>query len=187
MKRLLSALQFAAQKHAGQRRKNRASSPYINHPIEVAEHLANIGGIEDEDVLIAALLHDTVEDTETTFDEIEGLFGSRVAQLVQECTDDKNLPKAERRRLQILYAPQKSPEAKCIKIADKISNLLSILTDPPPDWDGERKREYFLWAEKVIEGLQGVNPRLDAFVKEVLARGRRELNGWRDDDARHRE
>jgi guanosine-3',5'-bis(diphosphate) 3'-pyrophosphohydrolase len=175
MNRLLQAMKFAAEKHARQRRKNPDATPYINHPIEVAEHLARVGGIADEDVLVAALLHDTIEDTQTTLDDIERVFGSRVAGIVMECSDDKRLQKAERKRLQIVNAPKKSPEAKCVKIADKTCNLASILVDPPRDWNIQRQREYFDWAEQVVQGLLGVNGQLDACVKEILAQGKRVL------------
>lgn len=171
MNRLLQAMKFAAEKHAQQRRKNVDATPYINHPIEVAEHLARVGGISDEDVLVAALLHDTVEDTKTSFEEIEELFGARVASIVKECTDDKSLEKAERKRLQIVHAPHKSSEAKCVKIADKTCNLASILADPPKDWSIRRQQEYFEWARQVIQGLLGANERLDACVQDVLAQG----------------
>ncbi len=172
MNRLLHAMKYAAEKHAQQRRKNADATPYINHPIEVAEHLARVGGISDEDVLVAALLHDTIEDTNATFDEIDGRFGSRVASIVMECTDDKSLEKAERKRLQIVNAPKKSSDAKCVKIADKTCNLASILVDPPPDWSVRRQLEYFEWAERVVAGLLGVNERLDACVQDVLAHGK---------------
>ncbi|MFN9605929.1 MAG: HD domain-containing protein [Planctomycetota bacterium] len=175
MNRILHATKFAAEKHAQQRRKNADATPYINHPIEVAEHLARIGGVSDEDVLIAALLHDTIEDTQTNYQEIADLFGIRVASIVLECTDDKSLEKAERKRLQIVNAPKKSPEAKCVKIADKTCNLSSIISDPPNDWSVQRQREYFGWAERVVAGLLGVNDPLDAYVKEVLARGKAAL------------
>jgi guanosine-3',5'-bis(diphosphate) 3'-pyrophosphohydrolase len=175
MSRLLQAAKFAAEKHAPQRRKNADATPYVNHPIEVADHLARVGGITDEDILIAALLHDTIEDTPTTFDEIHNLFGPRVASIVLECTDDKNLPKLERKRLQIVNAPKKSDEAKCVKIADKTCNLASILIDPPKEWSVRRQKEYFEWAEQVIAGLLGVNSQLDAAVKVVLERGKRTL------------
>jgi guanosine-3',5'-bis(diphosphate) 3'-pyrophosphohydrolase len=171
MERLLAAASFAARKHTTQRRKNPAATPYINHPLEVAEHLARVGGIDDEDILIAALLHDTIEDTLTTPDEILELFGDRVVRIVLECTDDKSLEKKERKRLQIVNAPHKSPEAKCIKLADKTNNLSSILVDPPLDWDLQRQLEYFQWAEKVITGLLGVNAALDAAAQQVLGIG----------------
>jgi len=175
MIRLLQALKFAAEKHVQQRRKNAKATPYINHPIEVAEHLARVGGISDEDVLIAALLHDTIEDTKTTLTELESVFGSRVAGIVMECTDDRSLEKLERKRLQIVNAPKKSPDAKCVKIADKTCNLASILVDPPKDWSVRRQREYFEWAEQVIQGLVGVNEQLDACARDVLAQGNRML------------
>lgn len=172
MNRILSAMKFAAEKHRHQRRKNADATPYINHPIEVAELLALVGGITDEDVLIAGLLHDTVEDTQTTFEEIVAGFGERVAGIVKECTDDKSLEKSERKHLQVVNAPHKSPEAKCVKLADKSCNLASILADPPAAWSRERQQEYFVWAERVIRGLLGVNTGLDSHVLELLARGR---------------
>lgn len=172
MNRLLQAMKFAAEKHAQQRRKNSAGTPYINHPIEVAEHLVRVGGIEDEDVIIAAVLHDTIEDTDATFAEIQSAFGARVAEIVLECTDDKSLDKSERKRLQVVNAPHKSAEAKCVKISDKTSNLASLVEDPPEDWSRQRQLEYVLWAEKVVSGLLGVNDRLDQVANEVLTRAK---------------
>ncbi|MEL6109009.1 MAG: HD domain-containing protein, partial [Planctomycetota bacterium] len=162
MSNLLAAAHFAAVKHATQRRKDHAETPYINHPIEVAELLQRIGGVDDETVLIAALLHDTIEDTETTEDEIHDHFGPDVLGLVVECTDDKRLEKAERKRLQIVNAPKKSDGAKQIKLADKLCNLRSILVDAPVGWSVQRQRDYFMWAEQVCAGLAGVNAILDA-------------------------
>ena len=175
MKLLLQAMRFATEKHSEQKRGNARQTPYINHPIEVAEHLANVGGVTDEDVLIAALLHDTIEDTDTTKEEISEHFGEIVADLVLECTDDKNLEKEERKRLQVVNAPKKSPGAKMIKIADKTCNLRAILSDPPMAWSTKRKKEYFEWAEKVVGGLLGVNEALDACVTSVLQEGLQQL------------
>lgn len=167
---ILKAARFAADKHRDHRRKGAAAAPYINHTIEVAENLAH-HGVTDQEILAAALLHDTIEDTDTTPEEIGAAFGPRVQSLVEECTDDKRLPKEERKRLQIVHAPRKSPGAKQIKIADKISNLRGILEDPPVDWSPQRRLEYFQWAEKVIAGLKGVHPGLDAEAEEVLRKG----------------
>ena len=171
MNRILQATDFAARKHSSQRRKNRDSSPYINHPVEVAFHLSSVGNIEEEDILIAALLHDTIEDTETSREEIASIFGESVASLVVECSDDKDLPKLERKRLQIENAPHKSSGAKMIKIADKTCNLRSILSDPPRDWPQQRQYEYFQWAEQVVAGLLGENKALDYGVQKVLQEG----------------
>ncbi len=171
MNRILQATHFAAQKHSTQRRKNAAASPYIDHPVEVAFHLSSVGQVEDEDILIAALLHDTIEDTETTREEIAALFGEPVASLVSECTDDKGLPKMERKQLQIESAPKKSAGAKLIKIADKTCNLRSILSDPPAGWSQLRQYEYFQWAEKVVNGLLGVNHALDKEITNLLKEG----------------
>ena len=120
---LLKALAFAAHKHRDQRRKDADASPYINHPIALADVLVNEGGVTDFEVLCAALLHVTVEDTATTHEELVDAFGSRIARIVAEVTDDKRLPKAERKRLQIEHAPKISHEAKLVKLADKLVNL----------------------------------------------------------------
>lgn len=162
MNLLIQAAAFAAEKHRNQRRKDAHASPYINHPISLANVLANEGDVDDEAVLIAALLHDTIEDTQTTAAEIEALFGREVAQIVQEVTDDKRLPKAERKRLQIEHAAHISAQAKLVKLADKIANLRDIAASPPADWSIERKREYFAWAKAVVDQLRGAHPRLEA-------------------------
>ncbi len=164
---LLTALAFAARKHRDQRRKDHHASPYINHPIALADSLVNEGGVTDTDVLCAALLHDTVEDTETTFEELEQAFGATVAGIVMEVTDDKTLPKAERKRLQIAHAPHLSDAARLVKLADKIANLRDLIAHPPPDWSEMRKREYFDWAARVVDGLRGVHPDLEAVFDEL--------------------
>ena len=159
---LLKALAFAAHKHRDQRRKDAEASPYINHPIALAEVLAGEGGVADIEVLAAALLHDTIEDTATTVEELVALFGERIAAMVAEVTDDQKLPKAERKRLQIVNAPGLSPGAKLVKLADKICNLRDVAERPPAKWDMERRREYFEWAKRVIDGLRGAHPGLEA-------------------------
>jgi guanosine-3',5'-bis(diphosphate) 3'-pyrophosphohydrolase len=152
---LLKALAFAAHKHRDQRRKDPGASPYINHPIALADVLVNEGGVTDVEVLCAALLHDTVEDTATTPPELEEAFGARIAGIVAEVTDDTRLPRAERKRLQIEHAGALSPEAKLVKLADKICNLRDVAERPPASWDLARRREYFDWAKRVVDGLRG--------------------------------
>jgi len=159
---LLKALAFAAHKHRDQRRKDREASPYINHPIALADVLVNEGGVSDVEVLCAALLHDTVEDTATTHEELVDAFGARVARIVAEVTDDKTLSKSERKRLQVEHAARLSPEAKLVKLADKICNLRDVAERPPASWDLARRREYFDWAKQVVDGLRGAHPRLEA-------------------------
>jgi guanosine-3',5'-bis(diphosphate) 3'-pyrophosphohydrolase len=159
---VLKAAHFAAQKHAGQRRKGAAAEPYINHLLEVAELVSSALAEPDTNLVIAALLHDTVEDTGVTKEVLVETFGSDVADLVMEVTDDKSLPKAERKRLQILTAPKKSVRAQVIKLADKIANLRSMLFSPPTDWSVERKREYFEWARQVVDCLSAPNQMLKA-------------------------
>ena len=158
---LLKALAFAAHKHRDQRRKDPAASPYINHPIALADVLVNEGGVTDVEVLCAALLHDTVEDTDTTEQELAAAFGPRVARIVAEVTDDQALSKAERKRLQVEHAGSLSLEAKLVKLADKICNLRDVLQRPPAHWGLERRREYFEWAKDVVDGLRGAHPRLE--------------------------
>jgi GTP diphosphokinase / guanosine-3',5'-bis(diphosphate) 3'-diphosphatase len=159
---LLKALAFAAHKHRDQRRKDAEASPYINHPIALADVLVNEGGVTDVEVLCAALLHDTVEDTATTPAELAEAFGERVAGIVAEVTDDPKLPKAERKRLQVEHAGALSAQAKLVKLADKICNLRDVALRPPASWDLERRREYFDWAKRVVDGLRGVHPGLEA-------------------------
>ena len=159
---LLRALSFAAHKHRDQRRKDAEASPYINHPIALAEVLAGEGGVGDIEVLAAALLHDTIEDTDTTFEELVGHFGGRIAGMVAEVTDDQNLPKADRKRLQIEHAAGLSGGAKLVKLADKICNLRDVADRPPAKWDLQRRQEYFEWAKRVIDGLRGTHPRLES-------------------------
>jgi guanosine-3',5'-bis(diphosphate) 3'-pyrophosphohydrolase len=176
---LLGAVLFAAHKHREQKRKDGAT-PYINHPMAVAELLARVGGVTDLVTLIAAVLHDTIEDTETTAAELDGHFGAEVRSVVQEVTDDKSLPKAERKRLQVQHAPHMSGRAQQIKIADKICNLGDISDTQPADWPIERKREYLDWAEQVVAGCRGCNAKLEAHFDAVL-KGRREALGRSQD------
>jgi guanosine-3',5'-bis(diphosphate) 3'-pyrophosphohydrolase len=165
---VLMAASFAAEKHRDQRRKDAEASPYINHPIALANVLANEGHVIDPDVLCAALLHDTIEDTETTADELRMIFGDAVTGIVLEVTDDKSLPKAERKRLQIEHAAHASPKAKLVKLADKICNLRDILSSPPADWSVARKREYFDWSAEVVVGVRDVHPGLASIFDQLL-------------------
>lgn len=166
---LLSALHFAADKHRDHRRKDPDASPYINHPIEVAELLARHGNATNLDLLRAAILHDTVEDTDATPEEIERSFGPVVRRLVEEVTDDKRLPKAERKRLQIEHAAGLSRDARQLKIADKICNVRDVAHAPPKGWPHERRSAYLAWARDVVAGCRGVNPELEAAFDAVLA------------------
>ena len=172
---LLKAAAFAAEKHRHQRRKDAEASPFINHPLAVATVLAVEGGVTDEPILVAALLHDTVEDTQTSLEELEKTFGPTVRNLVAEVTDDKSLPKQTRKDLQVEHAPESSERAKQLKIADKICNVRDIATRPPAGWPEQRKAEYLDWTRCVVAGCRGVNPRLDAACDAALAEARRVL------------
>ena len=166
----VKAAAFAAEKHRHQRRKDAEASPYINHPLGLAHTLAIEGGVTDLTTLCAAVLHDTVEDTETTREELVREFGEEIATVVMEVTDDKSLPKQVRKELQVEHAPHLSDAAKRVKLADKISNLRDILASPPADWSAARKREYFEWAGRVVHGLRGIHPPLEAVFDALLAR-----------------
>ena len=166
--KVLAAAEFAAFKHREQRRKGVRGSPYINHPLAVASTLATEAGVEDVDVLAAAILHDTIEDTDTTEAELERAFGREVASIVAEVTDEKTQSKALRKRMQIAHAPHLSAQAKLVKLADKIVNLRDIVARPP-NWDLKRKQEYFDWAKQVVDGLRGVHPELEAEFDRVHA------------------
>jgi (p)ppGpp synthase/HD superfamily hydrolase len=154
MEKVLKAARFAAQKHVNQRRKNKSQDPYINHPLEVAYFLSLAPGVEDYTV-IAGILHDTIEDTNTTQEELEREFGIEVASIVSECTDNKSLPKVTRKKLQIEHAasPFMSYSATLVKLADKLSNLKNLLTDPPTSWSQEIIQGYVMWNYAVISQL----------------------------------
>lgn len=167
---LLQAVNFAAEKHINQRRKNATKSPYINHPIGVATLLSEVG-VTDLVTLQAAVLHDTVEDTKTTFEEIGQLFGKDVCDVVREVTDDKSLPKDQRKKEQVNHAPHASSRARLVKLADKLHNLSEILVTPPP-WSPERIQGYFIWSRKVAHGLQNsdhANRALERVLETLFA------------------
>lgn len=172
---LFAALSFAARKHRDQRRKGSSASPYVNHVIDVVTILTAEGGVSDEAMLVAAIMHDTVEDTDTTFDELAAAFGQAVSALVREMTDDKALPKLERKQFQVTHAPDASAEAKQIKIADKIANVRDVATNPAAGWSLDRRREYLDWSERVVAGCRGVNARLDQAFDETLRQARQVL------------
>ena len=165
--RLLDALAFAAHKHRDQRRKGADAVPYVNHPIAVAQVLASEGAITDETALMAAILHDTIEDTETTADELRDRFGEHVMAVVLEVTDDKTLRKEERKALQIEHAAGLSHAARLVKLADKICNVRDMGTQPPTNWPLTRVREYFDWAKAVVDQLRGTHAGLEAAFDEA--------------------
>jgi GTP diphosphokinase / guanosine-3',5'-bis(diphosphate) 3'-diphosphatase len=167
---LLKALAFASLKHRDQRRKDAQASPYINHPIALADLLVNEGGVTDVEVLCAALLHDTLEDTETTPQELEREFGRKIASIVLEVSDNKMLKKGTRKRMQVEHAASASYEAKLVKLADKTCNLRDVNARPPATWDLARRREYFDWAKEVVDRLRGVHAELEAAFDAAYAR-----------------
>jgi (p)ppGpp synthase/HD superfamily hydrolase len=150
---VLKAAERAAHWHATQRRKGAAREPYINHLLEVARLVAEATGGRDEALVVAALLHDAVEDQEVSRAAIAQEFGEDVASLVMEVTDDKRLPHAERKRLQVQHAPGRSPRAALLKLADKTSNLTALAISPPADWSVARRLEYVQWGRDVVAGL----------------------------------
>jgi guanosine-3',5'-bis(diphosphate) 3'-pyrophosphohydrolase len=172
---VLKAAQFAAKKHKGQTRDDRDKSPYIDHPESVARLIAEVGGIDDPEILAAALLHDTLEDTDTTAEELEAAFGKRVCRLVQEVSDDKKLQKKERKQRQIEHAAKLPPDAVLIKLGDKISNVMDVTKNPPADWSLERRKKYLDWAEAVIDNCPKVNSALKRHFAEVLKIGHKAL------------
>ena len=159
---LFQALSFAARKHRDQRRKDDHGSPYINHPIALARVLCEEAGVSDTRILCAALLHDTVEDTDTSPEELEAEFGPEIRRVVMEVTDDKRLPKAERKRLQIAHASGVSYAAKLVKLADKICNLRDVVDAPPVSWGLARRQAYFDWARQVVDQVRGTHAGLES-------------------------
>jgi guanosine-3',5'-bis(diphosphate) 3'-pyrophosphohydrolase len=166
---IFKALEFASIKHRDQRRKDADASPYINHPIALAKVLCVEGGVTDVNAICGAILHDTIEDTETTAEELTEILGETVSKIVQEVTDDKKLPKEVRKRLQIEHAPHASHQAKLVKLADKICNLRDIVSTPPADWSLQRKQEYFDWAKKVVDQIRSASDKLSLAFDEIYA------------------
>jgi len=165
---IFKAVLFAAVKHDGQIRKDAQGSPYITHPIQVAQALVEIGHVTETSTLVAAILHDTLEDTKTTRDEIRDTFGEEILQIVLEVTDNKSLEKMERKRQQVIHAPHISDQAKNIKLGDKLINCRDILNSPPKNWTLERRREYIQWAADVVENLRNTNAALEFAFDQML-------------------
>ena len=164
---LFKALSFSAEKHTKQRRKDIDKTPYINHPISLANILAQRWVI-DENVLCAAILHDTIEDTETTVDELQEHFGEKITSIVLEVTDDKSLEKSVRKQKQVEHAATISHEAKLVKLADKIANITDIINTPPADWSTDRKKDYFNWAKAVVNNLRGAHQGLEKDFDDLI-------------------
>ena len=167
--KIMRVASFAAAKHRDQRRKDVERSPYINHPIGLATILADEAGITDTSVICAALLHDTIEDTETTVEELINHFGQEISSIVMEVTDDKALPKQERKQRQIAHAASISEKAKLVKLADKISNLRDVAASPPSHWELERRQQYFDWAAQVVDQIRGTNSALEALFDVAMS------------------
>jgi guanosine-3',5'-bis(diphosphate) 3'-pyrophosphohydrolase len=172
---VLGALRFAAHKHRHQKRKGEEGAPYLHHCIEVADTLAQVGGVEDPEVLAAALLHDTLEDTDTSAEELAGHFGERVRRRVEEVSDDRALTRERRRAIQVEKAPVLSREAKLIKLADKICNVADVVHSPPAGWSRERRLEYVEWTALVVAGCGRVSPALEDRYASRLAEARAAL------------
>lgn len=172
---IAKALDFAAQKHRHQRRKDHAATPYINHPIKLMSILIEEAGVYEAEVIAAALLHDTIEDTDTSADEIERHFGRKVRTIVEEVTDDHGLPRHQRKALQISHAPHLTREAALVKIADKIANLRDLEVAPPSHWTEERKQDYRDWAQKVISNIQNPHPQLLSIFQSVVQKPSEEV------------
>lgn len=169
---ILRAADFAADRHRHQRRKDERASPYINHPLHVARLLSEVGEVDDVHVIVAGLLHDTVEDTDTTPAQIADFFGERVRDLVLEVSDDTALSSPQRKRLQIDGAPGLSRGAVLIKLADKTSNIRDIIDSPPRGWSLDRRCRYLDWAQAVVAGCQPASAALESLFRATLAEAR---------------
>lgn len=168
IRRILDAFDFAARAHRDQRRKNSTNEPYINHPIGVANKIWSVGLDFDVEAVIGAILHDTVEDTGTSLDEIVYHFGEEIGQIVSQVSDDKSLSKVERKKLQIVHAQNACKSARLVKLADKLDNLSSLVSDPPVGWSKSIQRGYFVWSWFVIRELQGTSSFLENELDRVF-------------------
>ncbi len=173
---VFDALIFGAEKHKAQVRSNLKKTPYIIHPIEVADFVMRIGKVYDKNVLSAALLHDVMDETGTTYEEIENRYGKIVSQYVQEMTVKKELTLKEQKKYQIIQAFHQTPSVAVIKLSDKLSNLKTLAQTPPASWSRDRIDQYFQWAQSVIENLPEANSFLKQAVKDVI------LNYWEKQD-----
>ncbi len=170
--RLLHAIRFAAEHHRDDRRKGATAAPYINHPIVVAEQLAAHGLGDDVELLMAAVLHDVIEDTDAEFEDVSAAFGPRVARIVQEVSDDKSIEKEARRQLVVDTIAEKSRAARLVKLSDLIANVHDVVHHPP-QWSQERKIRYLDWAGKIATQVVGTHPGLEAALAEELAAARK--------------
>ena len=166
---IFKALSFAAKKHTNQRRKDSSATPYINHPIDVAYILWEIGKVRDLDIITAAILHDTLEDTDATAEDLEAEFGVKIRKIVEEVSDDKNLPHDIRKQYQIDHTDSLSFSARNIKLADKICNIEDLVETPPVDWSEKRKLEYAAWGQEVVKKLRGTNLKLERFFEGLYS------------------
>lgn len=166
---LLQAIAFAADKHRHQRRKDAAATPYINHPIGLMNILCNEAGVTDCVVLMGAVLHDTVEDTDAELADLERQFGPAVADVVRQVTDDKSLPQEVRKQEQVAHAAVATPAAKLVKLADKIHNLRDLVKSPPENWSMERRREYCHWGKQVVDQMRGTHAGLEELFDAIYA------------------
>ncbi len=173
-KNIFKALAFAAEKHRSQHRKGWQHVPYINHPIEVARLITDIGEVTNNGCIQAAFLHDILEDTDTTENEIEHLFGKNVLNLIMELTDDKSLPSDKQKELQLITASALSPLAKTIRIADKIANITDMMTYPIW-WSKRKKTNYLSWANEVVKACADANPKLAAHFFKLYEKYHSEL------------
>lgn len=180
---LLAALNFAALRHSSQLRKSADMTPYINHPIAVADILANEGNVVDTQLLVIALLHDTLEDTDTVASELDARFGATVAAVVTELTDDMSLPKPERKARQIRLAGRYSAAARLVRLADKLANVRDVIAHPPAHWSLERRLRYLDWADEVVAALRGIHPFLEQRFDEAVTLGRQRLAALDDHTA----
>lgn len=183
---LTRALTFAAEAHANQRRKGAAQEPYLNHLVEVMDLVAQATGGNDTELLIAALLHDVVEDTAVTGDQLAQTFGERVARIVDENSDDMSLPKDERRRQRISGMAKKSADARMVKTADVISNLRAMATSPPAGWTADRKLGYLEGCRQLIDAGRGANPSLEAVFDETVAATEQAIRDEAEDEVEGR-
>ncbi len=174
--KIFKACNFAANKHNDHIRKDEQGSPYVTHPLQVAQVIWQIGGITNTNILVAAILHDTIEDTKTRDAEIIESFGNTVLEIVREVSDDKSLEKSERKRLQVVHAPDKTYPARIIKWGDKLVNCCDILNSPPKDWTLERRRNYIQWAADVLFIIRGTNPALEAAFDKMLTEAEIQLD-----------
>ncbi|EFO18322.1 hypothetical protein LOAG_10172 [Loa loa] len=165
---IIEAVDLAARRHRQQRRKDAAQTPYVNHPIGVAYILTSEGQITDTTTIIAAILHDIVEHTKTTDEEIRKMFGDEIADIVKECTMVRSMKREARMKSELEKASKLSHKAKLVQLADKLNNIRDIERGTPLGWTKQHVTEYIIFAKDLLSKIRGIHGPLESALDDII-------------------